>query len=202
MASPVLDVLFSALAVDIEAFAICEIADNVALVFPPIECIEVHHVLEGRLYLTIDDGEPIVVGPGSMVIVPPGRNQHLAASPDTATSRQAANVVIPVRDGMVLLDVTEGQPTILRVACGIVVVDSPGSYGPLEGLSRHIAEDLSDVPVVATAFSAMLDEATVPALRLLSGRLAHQRLRRAVHAAAVLVALAVGHRDGFDARRR
>ena len=57
IASPTLDVLFSALSVDIEAFAICEIAEDVALLFPPIEFIEVHHVLEGRLHLTIDGRE-------------------------------------------------------------------------------------------------------------------------------------------------
>lgn len=162
MASPTLDVLFSALSVDIEAFAICEIAEDVALVFPPIDAIEVHHILEGRLHLTIDEAKPIEVGPGSMVIVPPGRAQHLAASSSTATSRQASDIVIPVRDGMVVLDATEGQPTALRIACGIVVVDPLCSYGPLEGLSRHIAEDLSDVPVVSAAFTAMLGEAANP----------------------------------------
>jgi AraC family transcriptional activator of mtrCDE len=162
LASPTLDVLFSALSVDIEAFAICEISENIGLVFPPIEAIEVHHILEGRLHLTIDGGKPIEVGPGSMVIVPPGRTQHLAASPSVATSRRASDIVIPVRDGMVVLDATEGQPTVLRIACGIVVVDSPGSYGPLEGISRYIAEDLSDVPVISAAFSAMLGEAADP----------------------------------------
>ena len=162
IASPTLDVLFSALSVDIEAFAICEIAEDVALLFPPIEFIEVHHVLEGRLHLTIDGGDPIEAGPGSMVIVPPGRAQHLAASPDVAASRRASDIVIPVRDGMVLLDATGGKPTVLRIACGIVVADSLGSYGPLDGFSRHIAEDLSDVPVVSAAFDAMLGEAAMP----------------------------------------
>ncbi len=162
IASPTLDVLFSALSVDIEAFAICEIAEDVALIFPPIEAIEVHHILEGRLFLTIGEGEQVEVGPGSMVIVPPGSNQHLAASPATETSRHASDIVIPVRDGMVVLDATDGKPTTLRVACGIVVVDALGSYGPLEGFSRYIAEDLSDVPVVSSAFSAMLGEAAHP----------------------------------------
>ena len=162
MASPTLDVLFSALSVDIEAFAICEIAENVVLIFPPIEAIEVHHILEGRLHLTIDEGEPIEVGPGSMVVVPPLRTQHLAASPNAATSRRLSDILIPVRDGMVVLDATDGQPSVLRIACGIVVMDSLGSYGPLEGFSRHIAEDLSDVPVVSAAFSAMLGEAADP----------------------------------------
>lgn len=162
MASPTLDVLLSALSVDIEAFAICEIAANVALVFPPIEAVEVHHILEGRLHLTIDEGEPIDVGPGSVVIVPPGRTQRLAASANVANSVRSSDVLIPVRDGMVVMDATKGEPTVLRIACGVVVVDSLGSYGPFEGFSRHIAEDLSDVPVVSAAFSAMLGEAVDP----------------------------------------
>jgi AraC-like DNA-binding protein len=97
-----------------------------------------------------------------MVIVPPGRHQHLAASREVSRVRRASEILIPVRDGMVELKTTEGEPGAVRVACGIVVADPIGSYGPLIGFSRHIAEDLSDVPVVSEAFSAMLREAANP----------------------------------------
>lgn len=161
MGTSTLDALFSALSVDVEAFALCEIGQDVRLVFPPMDAIEVHHVLEGTLYLTIDD-HTIEAPAGAMVIVPPGRLQHLAASKTVATSKISSDVCLPVRDGMVVLDATDGGRSVLRIACGTVQADPHGSYGPLDGLSRPVAEDLSDVPVVSAAFRAMLEEVAVP----------------------------------------
>ena len=162
MSPSTLDALLSALSVDVEAFALCEIAENVRLVFPPMDVIEIHHVLEGTLYLTIGDNDPIEAPAGAMVIVPPGRLQHLAASKIVATSKISLDVCLPVRDGMVILDATDGGQSVLRIACGTVQPDRNGSYGPLDGLSHQVAEDLSDVPVVSVAFKAMLDEVAAP----------------------------------------
>ena len=152
MGTSTLDALLSALSVDVEAFALCEIAENVRLVFPPMDVIEVHHVLEGTLYLTIGDIDPIEAPAGSMVIVPPGRLQYLAASKTVSTSKVSSDVSLPVRDGMVILDATDGGGAVLRIACGTVQADPNGSYGPLDGLSQPVAENLSDVPVVSAAF--------------------------------------------------
>lgn len=162
MGSSTLDALLSALSVDVEAFALCEIAENVRLVFPPMEVIEVHHVLEGTLYLTIGDADPVEAPAGAMVIVPPGRLQYLAASKSVATSKISSEVALPVRDGMVILDATNGGQSVLRIACGTVQPDPNGSYGPLDGLSQPVAEDLSDVPVISAAFAAMLEEVAAP----------------------------------------
>ena len=162
MSSSTLDALLTALSVDVEAFALCEIAEDVRLVFPPMDVIEVHHVLEGTLYLTIGDEDPIEAPAGAMVIVPPGRLQYLAASQNVATSKISSDVLLPVRDGMVILDATDGGGAVLRIACGTVQADPNGSYGPLDGLSKAIAEDLSDAPVVSAAFRAMLEEVAAP----------------------------------------
>jgi AraC-like DNA-binding protein len=127
-----------------------------------MEVIEVHHVLEGTLYLTIGEDEPIEAPAGAMVAVPPGRLQYLAASRSIATSKTSSEVALPIRDGMVILDATNGGETVLRIACGTVQPDPNGSYGALDGLSQPVAEDLSDVPVVAAAFGAMLEEVAAP----------------------------------------
>ena len=163
MGTATLDALLSALSVDVEAFALCEIGDNVRLVFPPMDLIEIHHVLEGTLHLTIGGKEPIVAPAGAMVIVPPGRLQYLAASTNAATTRVSSDVCLPVRDGMVVLDATGGGQAVLRIACGTVQPDPNGSYGPLDGLSQPVAEDLSDVAIVSAAFRAVLDEVAAPA---------------------------------------
>jgi AraC-like DNA-binding protein len=162
MGTSTLDALLSALSVDVEAFALCELAEDVRLVFPPMEVIEVHHVLEGTLHLTIGDSAPIEAQAGAMVIVPPGRVQYLAASKSVATSRTSSEVCLPVRDGMVILDATDGRDAVLRIACGTVQPDPNGSYGPLDGLARPVAEDLADVDIISAAFKAMLEEVAAP----------------------------------------
>jgi AraC family transcriptional regulator, activator of mtrCDE len=162
MAISTLDALLGALSVDIEAFAICEIADGVRLVFPPINAVEVHHVLEGTLHLTIDENETIEVGAGAMLIVPPGRLQYLASSRETLTSKVSSDACLPIRDGLIIMDATDGRTPTLRIACGTVLADPNGSYGPLDNLSRPVAENLADVPVVSAAFTAMLGEVAAP----------------------------------------
>jgi hypothetical protein len=162
MATSTLDALLGALSVEIEAFAVCEIGEDVRLIIPPVDMIEVHHVLEGKLHLTIDDKETVEVGPGSTLMVPPGRKQYLATSFEAVTSKDSLEVCVPVRDGMLVVDATDGKEPALRIACGAVLPDSGGSYGPLDNLMRPVAENLSDVPVVAAAFDALLEEVAAP----------------------------------------
>jgi AraC-like DNA-binding protein len=162
MAASTLDSLLGALSVEIEAFAVCEIGDHVRLIIPPVDMIEVHHILEGTLHLTIDDNESVEAGPGSMLIVPPGRLQHLATSSDAVTDKATFDVCVPARDGMLVVDATDGKEPTLRIACGAVMSDPSGSYGLLGSLARPVVENLSDFPVVAAAFSALLEEVSAP----------------------------------------
>jgi AraC-like DNA-binding protein len=162
MATSTLDALLGALSVEIEAFAVCEIGEDVRLVIPPVDMIEVHHVLEGRLHLTIDDKESVEVGPGSTLMVPPGRMQYLATSFETVKNTDSLEVCVPVRDGMLVVDATDGKKPTLRIACGAILPDASGSYGALDNLMRPVAENLSDVPVVAAAFDALLKEVAAP----------------------------------------
>jgi AraC family transcriptional regulator, activator of mtrCDE len=162
MATSSIDALLETVSVEIEAFAICEISEGVRLVIPPVEMIEVHYVLEGTLHHTVDENESLEAPPGSMLIVPPERLQHLAASSDTVTSRDCYDVCIPVREGMLVVDATDGKEPTLRVACGAVMPNPLGSFGPLTSLTRPVVEDLSDFPVVSAAFAALLEEIKAP----------------------------------------
>ena len=162
MGTASVDALLGAVSVDIEAFAICEIGEGVRLVIPPVEMIEVHYVLEGTLHHTVDENESLQAAPGSMLIVPPERLQHLATSSETVTSKDCYDVCVPVREGMLLVDATDGQKPSLRVACGAVMPNPLGSFGPLKSLTRAVVEDLSDFPVVSAAFAALLEEVRAP----------------------------------------
>lgn len=152
------DSILGAVSVEIEAFAICEIGEDVRLIIPPVEMIVVHYILEGTLHLTIDDNESLKADPGSMLIVPPGRLQYLATSKDSVAHKQAFDVCVPVRDGILVFDALEGREPTLRIACGTVLPNPSGSYGPLQGLARPVVENLSDFPVVSAAFAVLLEE--------------------------------------------
>ena len=162
MGTPAVDALLQAVSVEVEAFAICEISEGVRLVIPPVEMVEVHYVLEGTLHHTVDEKTSLKAGPGTMLIVPPERLQHLATSSDGGTERDCYDVCIPVREGMLVVDATEGQEPAVRVACGAVMPNPLGSFGPLKSLTRPVVEDLSDYPVVAAAFAALLEEVKAP----------------------------------------
>ena len=162
MGTATIDALLEAVSVEIEAFAICEISEGVRLIIPPVEMIEVHYVLEGTLHHTVDENESLEARPGSMLIVPPERLQHLATSSDTVTSRDCYDVCVPVREGMLVVDATEGKEPALRIACGAVIPNPLGSFGPLKSLTRPVVEDLSGFPVVSAAFTALLEEIRAP----------------------------------------
>src|SRR4051812_50083307 len=112
MRTATIDALLEAVSVEIEAFAICEIAEGVRLVIPPVEMIEVHYVLEGTLHHAVDEQESLEAGPGSMLIVPPDRLQHLATSTDTVRDQDCYDVCVPVREGMLIVDATDGKEPI------------------------------------------------------------------------------------------
>lgn len=162
MGTSTVDALLGAVSVEIEAFAICEIGEGVRLIIPPVEMIVVHYILEGTLHLTIDQTESVEAGPGSMLIVPPRRLQHLATSTASVTNKEAFEVCVPVREGMLVFDAMDGKEPTLRIACGAVLPNPSGSYGPLQGLTRPVVEDLSDSPVVSAAFAVLLEEISEP----------------------------------------
>ena len=162
MGTPTVDALLEAVSVEIEAFAICEISEGVRLIIPPVEMIEVHYVLEGTLHHTVDEKTSLEAPPGTMLVVPPERLQHLATSSDGGREQDCYDVCIPVREGMLVVDATEGKEPTVRVACGAVMPNPLGSFGPLKSLTRPVVEDLSDYPVVAAAFAALLEEVKAP----------------------------------------
>lgn len=162
MTAPTLDAILGALSPEIEAFAVCEIGEDVRLIIPPVDMVEVHHVLEGTLHLTIDETHTVEAGPGAMLIVPPNRLQYLAPSVNALTSKTTFEVCAAAREGMLVVDATDGREPTLRIACGAVLPDRNGSYGPLGNLTRPIVENLSRFPVISAAFAAMLEELSAP----------------------------------------
>jgi AraC family transcriptional activator of mtrCDE len=164
---PILDHLLATMDVAVEAFAICEVRKGFQLVGGPSAAIEVHYVLSGTMHLMVPDQPVIVCGPGSVVLIPPGLAQTMAADDQPARDVSAAEHCTMTREGMMMFDATGGSGGHggdLRVVCGLIMASISGSFGLLDAVTRPIVEDLRDVPIVRQGFALMLDEISAPTL--------------------------------------
>jgi len=165
---PVLDHLLATMDVAVEAFAICEVRKGFQLVGGPSAAIEVHYVLSGTMHLMIPGQPAIVCGPGSVVLIPPGLAQTMAADDQPACDVSAAEHCTMTREGMMMFDATgdgvSGGGGDLRVVCGLIMASISGSFGLLDAVTRPIVEDLREVPIVRQGFALMLDEISAPTL--------------------------------------
>jgi len=173
MGPSVLDRILSKLSVDVEAFAICDVGADGAILIPRLGKIEVHYVLEGELHLVVEGLAPLVLGPGAVVLVPPGRTQRLAATTRPSKLHVSREIRSQRADGFVCFDGSGGKQVAVRVMCGEIRADVSGLYGPFEGVTGPIASGLGEVPLVRSAFSTLLAEAAGPgaASRALCGAL-------------------------------
>jgi len=153
----ILDQLLGTMNVAVEAFAICEVRRGLRLI-GGASAIEVHYVLSGTLFLTVADRPTICCGPGSIVIVPAGLRQVIAADDAPGVDVHAADNCAPTRSGMLLFDAAGGGPGDVRLACGVIAANISGSFGLLNAIKQPLVEDLSDVAVVRHSYAAMLDE--------------------------------------------
>lgn len=173
MTDRVLDRLLVTLDVAVEAFAICEVRKGVRLVLDPLEAIMVHYILAGTVHLTASRGDPVVCGPGSVIVVPPGLEQSL--SPDSTPVRDviSSESCSMVRDGLLLFDAADGAAGDLRVVCGTIMASISGSFGLVDQVPQPIAGDLSSIELVRNAFTVMLGEVAEPDLgsRAMTGAL-------------------------------
>ncbi len=172
MPDVILDRLLTTMDVAVDAFAICEVRRGFRLI-GGASVVEVHYVLSGTLYLTVGDQPATCCGPGSIIIVPPGLSQTMAAEDAPGVDVRAADHCAATRSGMLLFDAAEGRPGDVRVVCGLIAANISGSFGLLDAVSQPVVEDLGDVAVVRQCYATMLDEITGDGLgaRALTGAL-------------------------------
>lgn len=151
-----LDRLLAALHVEIDAFALCDIARDAALAVRPLDVIEVHFVLSGTLYLDVEGAESVQVDAGGMVIVPAGHAQRMAGSPGAA--RFVDPRAVEVELASTLAHYATGGDVGTRIICGKIGLQPGGSFGLFDGLSHPLHAQLENDPLAVTAFTAMAGE--------------------------------------------
>lgn len=177
-----LEHLLSTLDVAVEAPVVCEVESGVRLVLEPKNSIEFHYVLRGTMHLTVSGSPPLVCRTGSLVIIPSGASQTLAAASNSNRDSRGADRCSATGDELQLCDAAVGNLDDLRLLCGVITPSSSGSFGLLDRVIEPIAKDLSDAPIVRQAFAAMLSELGNPRLgtRALVGTLMKMCLVKAM----------------------
>ena len=160
---PLLDRLLTSLDVDVEAFAVCEIARGARLTGRSA-AIEVHYVLAGTAYFETPGEPPVVCPTGGILLIPPGLVQAIAATADPAETVIAAEHCRVGADGLLRIDAAGGAAGDLRLICGHVTASVAGSFGLLDAIKRPIVAQLDDSAMIDAAYRTMLREIAAPEL--------------------------------------
>ncbi len=187
---PVLDRLLTTLDVEVDAFAVCEVAEGARLTGVNGPAIEAHYVLAGTLHFEMPDGPPLTCGPGGVVLVPPHMPQGISAGPAPTRSVAASDHCTVGTDGLLRIDAARGGEGDLRMICGHIRANVAGSFGLLDTIRAPLVAELGEVPAIAPlvneAYRAMLREIARPQLG-----------SRAVAAALMKTCLLLALRDHF-----
>lgn len=141
-----------------EAFAICRIARDAALVIPAISDLKIMYVLEGTMHLCVDGNEPLVSPAGSIVLLPKNLARTLAGQESANRTYSAQEVIRMGIHNLMYVDAFEGDGYDIRVLCGRIKIGFANDFDAFDGLVRPISAKPDNDALVRSAFEAMLDE--------------------------------------------
>jgi len=155
------------------SFTLFELADGVRLIGPPLDGVAALVVLSGTLHL--GHGETaVVVKPGRVALVPPGRRATLAARPGEPLHSIDGRASLIRRDRWLVADATRGGAASLRVA-GTRIAGS-------DALARPVVTSVLDDPAGRPVFTLLRAE-------LARGAAGHPSLAMSLMSACVVQAL-------------
>lgn len=151
-----LDKLFENLALTVQPFATCQLADDWRLDLPNRDWVNLHYVMEGAGGLRLGSGEVLPLPDNSLAVVPPGLTHAIQCG-------EGSNVVGPEGQGDPAAPICElfaGPRDQLRltVACGRVQVDYAGGIGLFDHLREAIVLNFSDASPMRGIFKSLIDE--------------------------------------------
>ena len=152
-----LEKLLSAFDVEVEPFAICDVCKGWRLDLLGQGCVTVHYALRGSGVLRLGDEPDIAFGPETIIVVPRGMSQSIAAPEalHTCSSEQAS--CFTVADGLRWLQAGEGLHHVV-MACGRVRATYGEETGVFDLLERPIVERFPPGHAVQHTFRALLSE--------------------------------------------
>jgi AraC-like DNA-binding protein len=156
-----LDRLLCLLEVRLNAIGLCEVAAGWRLRLPRPDGVLVHYILKGSGQVSTSDGSNVSFRPGTLVFLNPRSGEHeISASGGELHTAEWKAASRPLGEGMMSFRGGEGAPEIVS-ACGTISADC-GGLDIFDRLRDPIAEDVSQSPALAAAFSLMLEELERP----------------------------------------
>ena len=161
------DRLLSALEVQVEPFAICDVRCGCQLDIQGDDHNTIHYALAGRGLLSTDKGESIPLDTDQMILVPRGTAQRVTSQKSTEAVDLDSPLCVQPADGLHWLKAGSGTPDIV-LACGRIVVTWGQDVDIFGLLVEPIVESFADSEFIRTAFETMLREFSQPQLGTLA----------------------------------
>lgn len=157
-----LDKLLSALTVDVDPFAICEVHRGWSVSMPPVGHVNLHFNLAGEGHLVVPGGPSVTFGPNTLLVIPPGQS-HRIELPDGVGDEldAAADCTLPVH-GLKHLVAGAEPGTGLVMVCGAIKATYAGTFGLFDGLKEPLVVDLGDDEGMRALFQNLLREQAEP----------------------------------------
>lgn len=151
-----LETLFDNLALKVDPFAACRLADGWRLRLPCRDWVTFHYVLAGDGELKLGSGELLAMKSNSLAIMPPGLNHAIQCGcvcHETGIDGQG-DPTAPICE--LVAGPLDGP--LLTVACGRIQVSYAGGIGLFDHLKEAIIVDFSDAPQIRGIFKSLIEE--------------------------------------------
>jgi AraC family transcriptional activator of mtrCDE len=153
--------LLDGLMVSVEPFVICQMAAGPRQSFPALDFTTLHYVVAGSGVLSLSGQTAIVLGPGSMVIVPRGIAYELNGDGDEDDKLLIAKNCLPLELGLEAVGSSSGEGGIV-IACSSITA----TYQKMHGLFDYLAEPIVLHPqeheTIGSVLTALLSEMANP----------------------------------------
>lgn len=157
MTTNALDRLLTTLAVQLHAFAVCQIEAGWRLKMDPMDAIVIHYILSGEGTIRAGNGSEAPFAPHSIIVVPAGVPQSLGAPTRGGPESTAGEQCEMLADGLVRFTAGNGLGGITCV-CGSITASYAGALGLFDHLDRPIVADTGADDPLRQFFAIMLDE--------------------------------------------
>ncbi len=152
--------IFDSMDVRVEAFAICRIANDAALVVPAISDLKIMYVLKGTLHLSVEGCEPLVSPVGSIILLPKNLARTLSGPEAVHRTFGIEEALHKGLHNLMYIDAFTGADHDIRVLCGRIKIGLATDFDAFGGLLRPISAKPENDAFVRSAFEAMLDESS------------------------------------------
>ena len=136
------------LAVQLYAYAVCEIEEGYGLVIDVKNSVTVHYILSGEGTIRSGAKPEVAFGAHSILIAPAGQEHTLGAgAPEARKGVVTADECVMLADGLVRLAAGTGRGGVISI-CGSIHASYAGALGLFDALDQPIvAQTASDDPL-------------------------------------------------------